>query len=100
MEEAAGCAQIATAARGVNKYADMGSTHPLSNTSADGGSPALGVSQVVEASKAVGQQAQVGCGEAKRGLALLKDMSGLLLQWDLCLYVVGERSAVGLEWRP
>ena len=100
MEEAAGGAQIATAAGRVDEYADMGSTHPLSNTSADGGGPALSVSQVVEASQAVGQQTQVGCGEAKRGLALLKVVPGLLLQREVCLYVVGERSAVGLERRP
>ena len=100
MEEAAGGAQIATAAGGVDEYTDMGSTHPLSNTSADSGGTALGVSQVVEASKAVGQQTQVGCGKAKRGLALIKVVSGLLLQRWVCLYVVGERSAVGLERRP
>lgn len=53
---AVGGAKSPTAAGGVNKDADMGSTHTLHNVLTNDSRPVLGVPQVVETSQTVRQQ--------------------------------------------
>lgn len=79
-ERAVGWAESPAAAGGVYENANIGAAHSLSDALTDGGRPVLGVPQVVETSQAVRQQAQVSCGEPKRGSGFqLQDPAGVLL---------------------
>lgn len=100
-QDAVGRGQGAAAAGGVDKDSDVRPADSLSDAAADGRRPALRVAQVVEASQAVGQQAQVGRGETKRRLPrLLEPPVDLPLRGARLLHVVVEGPAARLQGGP